>query len=439
MSKSSPPEVKPGSDPQEAVSDSGTVTVIKGLLLVCAIQFLVLAYFVYQKKRTPQPPPASNVLSIPTKAGGPSDNPHDNYFKGTAGRWGELEYVRINIVSPDDFLAADVDAIPPTQWRFGGYDIARLSNFLRTCKLTQEQQTELLQTGNWAVSDQGVTIVPSEKLVLGLSPEARQQIYAVLAETPLNDYQVWPYTFRPNGFEEWFQNSGVSAQSQALIKRLTYRRGEAMCFSDIRELLAQIPSKEEHKLITRALSRRTGLLAKLRVRPDSNLDALTTYWSRGGRSKDVHALLESLAKVPGGTTVDIAHLLPSFARTRLNTFPKPNEGKDAVQPDCYWTAMNFFKNPPDPLYPDDAIWRKDLAENYTQVDKPTFGDLLFMVRSDGVPYHVAVYIADDVVFTKNGGNHRQPWLLMKVEDMVARYPSNHKLNIVIFTPKNLGE
>jgi hypothetical protein len=257
----------------------------------------------------------------------------------------------------------------------------------------------------------------------------------VLAESPTNDFQVWPYTFRPGAFDEWFENSGVSAAQQALIKRLTYQRGPAMCFSDLREVLMQVPEEKERQAITQALSRRTGLLVKLRINQKSDLEKLTEYWSKGGRAKDVGALLESLSKVPGGTTIDIAHLLPSFVRTRLNTFPEPVSNPKGLRPDCYWTAMNFFKNPPDPLYANDAIWRKDLAENYTQVEEPSFGDLLFMVRADGVPYHAAVYIADDIVFTKNGANHRQPWLLMRVEDMIARYPSNHPLSIVVFKPK----
>jgi hypothetical protein len=201
----------------------------------------------------------------------------------------------------------------------------------------------------------------------------------------------------------------------------------------------QVPDETEHRAITKALSRRTGLLVKLRVRPDSDLEALTKYWAPGGRAKDVGALLESLTKVSGGTTIDISHLLPGFARMRLNTFPKPPATPEEIQPDCYWTAMNFFKNPPDAPYVNDAVWRQELAENYTQAEHPTFGDLLFLVQADGVPQHAAVFIADDVVFTKNGGNQRQPWLLMKVEDMLARYPSSQPLTLVVFKPKNRGD
>jgi len=421
----------PEKEAEEPLKSSSMVTVIKGLLLVCALQFFVLSYFVYQKKsRQPDPARPSGVVSIATRANAP-----DQYQMGKPGPWGELEHVRINIVSPDDFLPAQASNLPQTEWRFGGYTGEKLAGFFQTCALTPEQKAELLNPAIWSATADMMLLRPGEKLVLGLSPEARSQIYTVLAEIPGNDFQNWPFTFRRDGFDEWFQNSGVSGRNQALIKKLTYQRGQTLCFSDLREVLAQDDDEAQHKLIVRALSRRTGLLVKLRVRPDTKLEELTEYWAKGGRAKDIGALLESLAKVQGGTSVDIAHLLPSFARSRLNTFPKPEGTAGQPQPDCYWTAMNFFKNPPDAPYEDDAVWRKELAANYEQVVTPTFGDLLFLVRPDGVPKHAAVYIADDIVFTKNGGNHRQPWLLMKVDDMLARYPSSQPLSLVVFKLK----
>ena len=57
------------------------------------------------------------------------------------------------------------------------------------------------------------------------------------------------------------------------------------------------------------------------------------------------------------------------------------------------------------------------------------------MRGDNLPIHAAVYIADDVVFTKNGGNDRQPWMLMKWDDLLARYPQNDPIRPVIFHRK----
>ena len=35
--------------------------------------------------------------------------------------------------------------------------------------------------------------------------------------------------------------------------------------------------------------------------------------------------------------------------------------------------------------------------------------------------HVAVYVADDIVFTKNGFHYTQPWILMHLKDMLETY------------------
>jgi hypothetical protein len=49
-----------------------------------------------------------------------------------------------------------------------------------------------------------------------------------------------------------------------------------------------------------------------------------------------------------------------------------------------------------------------------------------------------VFIADDVVFTKNGANLQQPWKLMKMEDLLARYPEDYPLRVAMFRLKVQG-
>jgi hypothetical protein len=35
--------------------------------------------------------------------------------------------------------------------------------------------------------------------------------------------------------------------------------------------------------------------------------------------------------------------------------------------------------------------------------------------------HSAVYLADDLVFTKNGQNYTMPWMIMRISDLHAMY------------------
>jgi hypothetical protein len=38
--------------------------------------------------------------------------------------------------------------------------------------------------------------------------------------------------------------------------------------------------------------------------------------------------------------------------------------------------------------------------------------------------HMCVYIAADVVYTKNGVDPKQPWVLMRMKDLLALYTSD---------------
>lgn len=345
------------------------------------------------------------------------------FFIGNPGPWGELEYARITVEPPDDFLGPDLHPFSPTDWVFPGRSLDQVRTFLAGCDLTADQRATLFSTAAaWSTEASNVVVTPGTRLILELSTKARTQIYAELGESELNLLHAHPYTFRDGGFEDWFRNSGLSPATLEQMRRLVYHRGEATCFTDLPEVIGLIPTRAEQRRLLKTLWRNSTVIMKLRVRPDSDVDALAAYWSRGWHVKDVRALLESLTRVPGSITVDVAHLLPPFARRRLNSFQNPAADQGSGHaPDCYWTAMNFFKDTPDDRFHDPAVWLAELQQNYTLVKEPTFGDVILFVTGDGTPIHAAVYVADDVVFTKNGADFRQPWIFMKLDDLLARY------------------
>jgi hypothetical protein len=51
-----------------------------------------------------------------------------------------------------------------------------------------------------------------------------------------------------------------------------------------------------------------------------------------------------------------------------------------------------------------------------------YGDVIFfMDGTSGNAIHSCVYLADDLVFTKNGRSPTQPWVVMKLDDVVSYY------------------
>ncbi len=415
---------------------AGALSCLSGrlLLLLCLLEFELLLTMGFTDWRPWELQVQATSLHRTARRGKLLAGQQGPFLPGKPGPWGTLEYARITIEPPDDFVPASNLAFPPTRWHFVDWSRQRLTEFLNACELTAGQRTELLNPDSWANETNGIAIMPPASVVLALGEDARARIYSALADSPLNEFQCWPYTFRPGGFDEWFRDSGLSAPTLALVKRLTYTRGASLCFSDLPEVLPHVAAEPERQRLVKTLLRNSTLLMTLRVNSHSDAAALTAYWTRGWDAPEIAPLLQSLTKVPDpqGVTIDVARLLPPFVKKRLNSYPVLNPSDPL--PDCFWSAMNFFKDPPDERFHDPAAWLNELTNHCSVVTSPTYGDLVFLLRADETPLHAAVYIADDVVFTKNGANDRQPWILMKWDDMLARYPENKSVRAVIFRP-----
>jgi hypothetical protein len=346
------------------------------------------------------------------------------------GPWGELEYTRILIEPPEEFVMANYEAAPQIRWFFKGYSPDALRQFLQSAGLSASQLSELTDPARWESAPGGIWVKPSKETVLQMSSDARARLYTVLASFAENPAQNEPFRFRADTAEEWFADSGLSEETVGLLKRLVYRRGSTLCFSDHDLVLPMINSPQERLRLVKTLARKSTLLLKLRLRSDSDVESVAQYWSKGFRSKDVRPLLQSAAHRKEGVTVDVAHLLPKFARSLLYTYPLPTEDSAKQNRDCHWTSLNFFSDQPDDRYSEIEVVRQTLHNQYHPVPGDLdFGDILLFVKRDGVVIHSCVYIADNIVFTKNGASFAMPWILMTLDDVLAFYPADPPLEI----------
>lgn len=352
---------------------------------------------------------------------------------GANGPWGELEYVPIQIEPPDDFVSADNYTPRPIHWTFRNFTYEQLSDLWSRAGLSDRQINALAGATQAQTAIKGFRLTPSKELVAELTPEQRRTIYTVLAGFPENESQANPFRFRADRAEEWFANSDLRPEILRDVRRYVYPRGTALLFSDLDLILPLIPSARERNNLLKTLARKSTMLMKLVVNPGQDIDPLVRYWSKGGRAKDIEPLLRSLTLRPQKEKIDIVHLLPPFARRRLYTYPVPSEDLAVTKQDCYWTCMNFFKREPDDRFTDGAYVSRVLRSEYDLVPvRPTYGDLVILTKQNGQAVHGAVYIADNILFTKNGSHHSIPWLLMKLEDVVAFYPSDEPLQVHIY-------
>lgn len=354
------------------------------------------------------------------------------------GPWGELEYSRILIEPPEDFVSDNFPDPKEIRWFFKGYTKEQLTALWQSAGLDTTLLRLTGSTVNLEVVTDGIVVRATPEFVLGLSNPARTRLYTALAAFPENHAQSEPFRFRAEGAGEWFENSGLSNETTAFVSKFLYRRGTSLIFSDCDAVLPRLESAEERSRFVKTLSRKSTLLLKLRVRPDSDIETLARYWGRGPRSKDVKPLLQSAARLPGGTTIDVVHLLPKFARSLLYTYPLPSDNPADANRDCFWTALNFFKQEPETRFADIDFVKQTLIQQYFPVPgESKLGDLLFFTRPDGTAVHACVYVADDIVFTKNGLSFAMPWILMTLADVRAFYPADQPMEIRRFREKNL--
>jgi hypothetical protein len=339
---------------------------------------------------------------------------------------GLIEALEIPLPYPDGIVPDGSERLQSPKWAFPSFSTERLAHFLGSCDLRPAQRRILLNAKYCNVTSNGCLITPPATLIWSLNSRARQQIYSALGTNQNNYAQRFPLRFSPNGFEKRLAESGLNERELGIIRRLTYTNSGTVCFSDL-EAVQNVLASDRFDELLEAFYEIPAFTLRLRVTPDSDIAALVKYWGKGGREKLIRPLLKGLARVPGGAAINVGYLLPPFPRLRLYTFPDSWNDPTAPRQDCLFTALNFFNTTPDTNFLNAAYCKIILDEQYESVaEDPVYGDLIVLLDSNGQSIHTAVYIADDFVFTKNGVNHAQPWVLMRMADMTAIYfgPAN---------------
>lgn len=277
-----------------------------------------------------------------------------------------------------------------------------------------------------------------EEILLSPSDELVEE---TLDSTPLSVWTENPsrtaFHFEANSVGEWLKGSGIDSPIQEAIARHATRHGPLMVFSDFGRLLPTIPNRRKKIELLKGLNRAKSLLVKIRINKDSDVDAIAKYWSRGKRTKDIRPLIESLAQDSRPKTIDVVHLLPPFARRHALTYPSWSQKNMQGHRDCFWTALNFFKEVADDRFAVSALTVEELSKNFRVItDAPRLGDILVYENEKKEAFHAAVYIASDIVFTKNGSSVMAPWVYTSLQSMAHFYPDRHLKTIKVFRHKD---
>ena len=338
------------------------------------------------------------------------------------GPWGELELLPMMLSPMNEVLPDGTATVYATEWYFPGHTTSSLVAFLSGVSLSAAQQASLLDPEVWSRDAAGVIGVrPAETVVLSLSPESRARLYAELAGSPANQRYYQPWSIRTNVMNALLAGSELTPEIQAQIRRVAYLRGDRYLVSDFPVLLNATTDAGQKIRLLRLRNASSGYDVQLRVPSGGSVDALVAYWGVMGREGRIRPYLDAMSRTTGDMQMDITHLLPVFARTRLNTFPKMVVG-DAMVRDCHWSSLNFFNTVPDDTFARLTGMQQEIRHNYVKIDgEPGFGDLMFFTGTDGHIIHSAVYLAANLVFTKNGHESTHPWVIMDVDNLQEFY------------------
>ena len=365
------------------------------------------------------------AMSRPKLADSFAVDPNDKSRSVHAGPWGTLVTRDIELERPAEFLTDEVNHPPVETWRFNGLKPEAVRALLAKNGLSAAQLAAALSPANVSADSSGTTLKPSGEFLESLDAVVRQKLYAGLAGLGVNLYLDYPYIFPSDRMSAIYADERLDSDDVGLLKKLVYVNAGASQLADYDYLVGRIPTVARRIAITRVLSRQSAVFAGLVIKPDSDIDKLTAYWGNipNVRFTDIRPLMEALKALPEGGNLSLFYLLPKFARDRLYTFPLPPQAGDPVM-DCHWSTFNFSNDTPDNRFNDPNFAVEYIRKNYYQISAPSiYGDILLLMNDRNEIKHSAVFLADDLVFTKNGNNYRQPWMLMRIPDLLATYPA----------------
>ncbi len=375
---------------------------------------------------SPTTAPSSSVTQTGSVAT-PATQPNQYITVCNPGPWGTVEKVPIVLELPQEYVFVPAENREPIKWTFSDKSRSQAIDFLISAGL-ELSQIQTLRAAKWTDIPGGSTVEPGDPLILSLKPEVRAKVYHQLIKYKENARVIDPYWYRPGWVDVRLRGSELQESTINLLKSVLYVGGpDQLLFSDVEPVTRAIKDPNERLRFMKAVSRKRTMIGRLHITKDTDVNALAEYWGSDGRQKDIVPLLNSLKYntiygVEPESKLNIVCLLPPFARERLYNHPYNREPSAGMKEDCFWTAFNFFCDEPDYKFNDLNYAGQILQKDYYKLIQPNrLGDLILLADKNGNAIHAASYICDDIVFTKNGENYTQPWILMRMQDMLDTY------------------
>lgn len=333
------------------------------------------------------------------------------------GPWGDLQVRTVYLEPPENILAVVAKPSSVTRWTFEQTTEKGVRATMEKAGLPSSLIDRLLGPTQVVASGNNVVVLPKVEDLMAMTEASRSALYVELAKSSTNEYQHDPVFIHGGDVDDWLAETEITKPQQELLRKLLWRRGSALVFSDIQALLALAKNSEEVAAVFRTITRVRSLLVELKLPLKDGRATFIDYWSAGSLNADRLPFLVAITRRRAPQMIDVTQFLPTLARRRVYTFPTTAMGLKGRLPDCHWTSLNFFEEEPKDLFLDSAKASEHLLADYVAIDPPyKFGDILCFL-DDGEGLHTCVQVADDIVLTKNGESILAPWTFMSLKDV----------------------
>ena len=359
-----------------------------------------------------------------------------------SGPWGEIFSTPFAISAPEELLPLRKLEESGTQWLFPNLHQSEVERLLEGTGLPASLVAELTEPGVLQQTPEGMEMRPTAKTLMALPGEARKKLYQAVMEHPQNRGQI--IFIHKDTLGDRFGRSHNGEHTLMLFKQLCCEHGDYLVFSGLSAILEQLPTYDEKRDFMRGLTSQRTLTLGLHIRPGEDAAALANYWGKGLKGTDVRTIFESIAATPTGGTLGVITLLPPLPSSQMFLYPTPDNPLNGPAPvrDCHWTSFNFFSDVADQKLSNPGYFMQKLKEEYMPAPgDPRYGDIALFCKPSGAVVHSAVYIADDIFYTKNGATFTYPWMLETLPDLLKQYSfqvePGEKLVVSYFRSKNL--
>ncbi len=363
--------------------------------------------------------------------------PLTNKGKMFPGPWGDLEAIPVNIQPPAGLFKNYRDIIDlinsSKQWIFKNASLQEIRSLFLEAGLDHKTCVELLNHTKPLASEAGFITTPSEIVFYGFSPELRAKLYPLIGKYSENTTYCYPFHYNSTNPEEWFFNSSLTKEQIKKLSSLVYISQNVCCISDLHLIAPLIKTTPEWIKLLRTIYRSPALDVYLKIEKGEDTGKLIDYWKNLNRFQFITMKFQSIQNKASDVRINIGDLLPAIPRIRLNTFAS-NEESDQYSMDCHWATFNFFND----QYDDRPILLNKICRPlFPEEEQPKFGDIYLMTDINNNVVHSCVYIASNIVFSKNGLNSatsNTPFMLSYFDKVLALYSSFYgQLRVSMFS------